>query len=190
MSRTARHRRALERQIGVVRLEWNNFSLEHLRQLLTWKGNQYDNIRELFSDTSSFEFVEGLAVMENKDCSGITSVLSAGERPVALLLSLRSEQTLSPMITAYDPDLSRFSPCMIKWFAIVEEAARQGITRIDLGYGEDSVKRRLRNVSYLASGGGVWASRVEGAGRSIYRRLKFGNKTSRFHRDMRASPLP
>jgi CelD/BcsL family acetyltransferase involved in cellulose biosynthesis len=178
MSRTARYRRALERKMGSVTLEWNNPSPDHLRRLLAWKFNQYDDVRKLFSDPASFEFVQELAATQNEDCSGVTSVLWAGERPIVVLLSLRSRQTLAPWFTAYDPEFARYSPGTIKWFAVAEGAARHGITRIDFGYGTDSYKRRLGNVSYTAGGGGVWASRLEAAGRSIYRRLRFRNEAS------------
>jgi CelD/BcsL family acetyltransferase involved in cellulose biosynthesis len=57
------------------------------------------------------------------------------------------------------------------FLALVEEAANRGFTWIDLGYGQDHYKQRLANDSYPIAGGAVWASRVEGASRTIYRRL-------------------
>ena len=154
-------------------LDWNSSSLEHLDQLLTWKSGQYDNIREWLADPSSLEFVRDSALTKSDDCSGLISVLYAGERPIAILLSLRRHQTLSTWFPGYDPDFARFSPGMIMWLAVAEEAARQGVTRIDFGYGEDSYKSRLANASYAVSGGAVWSSRVEATGRAIYRRLRF-----------------
>jgi CelD/BcsL family acetyltransferase involved in cellulose biosynthesis len=173
MSRTATYRRALERKVGPVTLEWNSSNLEDLDRLLTWKSAQHDNVREWLSDPASLEFVRGLAFTKDDDCSGVISILSAGERPVAILLSLRREQTLSTWFPGYDPDFARFSPGMIQWFAIAEEAVRKGVTRIDFGYGENRYKNRLGNASYSVSGGAVWASRAEAAGRSIYRRLRY-----------------
>ena len=173
MSRTATYRRALERKVGPVRFEWNNSSPENLDLLLTWKSAQYDSVRERLSDPAGHEFVYSLAASKDDDCSGVIGVLSAGERPIAVLLSLMRHQTLSSWFPGYDPDFARFSPGMIQWFALAEEAARQGITRIDFGWGEDRYKSRLGNASYAVSGGAVWASRAEATGRSIYRRLRY-----------------
>jgi len=173
VSRTATYRRALGRKVGPVTFDWNSSSLEHLDQLLTWKSGQHDSVREWLADPLSLKFVRDLAVTKSDDCSGLISVLYAGERPIAILLSLRRNQTLSTWFPGYDPDFARFSPGMIMWLAVAEEAARQGVTRIDFGYGEDSYKSRLANASYAVSGGAVWASRIEATGRSIYRRLRY-----------------
>ena len=173
IARTARYRRALGRKVGPVTFAWNSSDAQDLDRLLTWKSAQHDNVRQWLTDPASLEFVRNLAATRSEDCAGIMSVLSVGEQPIAILLSLRRYQTLSAWYTAYDPDFSRFSPGMIKWLAVAEEAARQGITRIDLGWGENRYKDRLGNASYAVSGGAVWASRVEATGRSVYRRLRF-----------------
>jgi CelD/BcsL family acetyltransferase involved in cellulose biosynthesis len=173
ISRTARYRRALGRKVGPVTLDWNSSNPENLDRLLTWKSAQHDSVRQWLSDPVSLEFVRNLAFTKGDDCAGIISVLSAGERPVAILLSLRRYQTLSAWFTAYDPDFARFSAGTIKWLAVAEEAAGQGVTRIDLGWGENRYKDRLGNASYAVSGGAVWASRAEATGRSIYRRLRY-----------------
>lgn len=52
-----------------------------------------------------------------------------------------------------------------------DEAARPGITRLDLDYGQDQHKFGLANASHLVVGGAVWASRRERAARGAYRRL-------------------
>lgn len=173
ISRTARYRRALGRNVGPVTFDWNSASLENLDRLLAWKSVQHDSVRQWLSDPASLDFVRDLTFTKSDDCAGIISVLSAGERPIAILLSLRRQQTLSAWITGYDPDFSRYSPGMIKWLAVAEEANRQDVTRVDLGWGENRYKSRLGNASYAVSGGAIWASRVEAKGRSIYRQLKY-----------------
>lgn len=173
ISRTATYRRALGRKVGPVTLDWNSHDPESLDRLLRWKSGQHDNVRQWLADPVSLEFVRNLGFAKSNDCSGILSVLSAGERPIAILLSLKRQQTLSIWFTGYDPDFARFSPGMIKFLAVAEEAAGHGVTRIDFGWGENSYKRRLGNASYAVSGGAVWASRVEATGRSIYRQLRY-----------------
>jgi hypothetical protein len=57
------------------------------------------------------------------------------------------------------------------WQPIAEEAACRGITRLDLGYGQDECKFGLANASYAVAGGAVWAGRWEQAARRVYRKL-------------------
>ncbi len=78
---------------------------------------------------------------------------------------------------AYNPDLSRFSPGTIQLLDFVQGAATHGIKMIDLGadYTEaaNSYKDRFGNATYQLSGGGVWASRLGSAARSLYRAVKY-----------------
>jgi len=80
-------------------------------------------------------------------------------------------QPLSSWFPTYDRELSRYSPGRMMWQPLAEEAACRGITRLDLGYGQDQYKFGLANASYLVAGGAVWANRCEQAVRSVYRRL-------------------
>ena len=98
-------------------------------------------------------------------------MLSAGERTVALFFGLIAYESLSSWFPTYDRELSRYSPGRMMWHPLAEEAARRGITRLDLGYGQDQYKFGLANASYPVVGGAVWASRSERAARGIYRRL-------------------
>ena len=167
---TAKQRQALARQFGPISLEWSSSSREHLHQLFEWKSAQFDSVREMYSDPTQ-RAVEELITADARDCSGIVSVLSAGERMIAVNLYLVGPRYLCGWEVAYDRDFARFSPGTIMFLALVEEAANRGFTWIDLGYGQDHYKQRLANDSYPIAGGAVWASRVEGASRTIYRRL-------------------
>jgi len=173
ISRTAGYRRALEREAGEVRLEWNSADPANLSLLLEWKSAQFEYVREWLSIPSSRPMVLELAVSENEDCTGVTSVLYAGSTPVSIVLSLRAGHILAPWILAYDPDYSRFSPGTIEWLALFEEAAARGVETLDFGYGDDRYKERFGTGSYLVGGGAVWASRLESAARSAYRRTRF-----------------
>jgi CelD/BcsL family acetyltransferase involved in cellulose biosynthesis len=172
--RTAEKRRSLERQFGPVSLEWSSSRPEHLRQLIEWKSGKYSSTRRMFcEDPTAQRIVEELATANKKDCSGVVSVLLAGERIVAVHLGLLGPRGLSSWFPSYDGELSRFSPGMMMWFPIAEEAASRGVTRIDFGYGQHDYKFRLANDSYPVAGGAVWASRTDEVARKIYRRLGF-----------------
>jgi CelD/BcsL family acetyltransferase involved in cellulose biosynthesis len=176
ISRTARYKRALQREMGTVSFEWNTANPEHLTQLLEWKSIQYNQAREWFSNPKALAVIRDVASMDNEYCRGVLGVLSAGPQTVAIMLSLQAPGTLAPWIMAYDSQFGRFSPGTIHLLALIEDATRHGVARIDLGYdlGQMGVyKARFSNCSYQVSGGGVWASRAEAAARSFYRRLRY-----------------
>src|SRR6266581_3264291 len=119
----------------------------------------------------AWRILEELTTEPGDDCRALLSVLSAGERTVALFFGLIAHGGLSSWFPTYDRELSRFSPGRMMWQPLAEQAASRGITRLDLGYGQDPYKFGLANASYLVAGGAVWASRCEQAVRSVYRRL-------------------
>jgi CelD/BcsL family acetyltransferase involved in cellulose biosynthesis len=139
--------------------------------MIAWKSVRYDGARQLFSDPTTHHIVEELATTAGEDCRGVTSILLSGERPVAANFDLLSPSGLSGWFSAYDSELYRFSPGIVTLFAVAEEAARAGIVRFDLGYGQHDYKFRLANQSYAVAGGAVWVSRVEAAARRLYRRI-------------------
>ncbi len=168
----ARKRRALERQRGTVSLAWNSASTGHLRQMIDWKSGKYGGTRELFADPRAVRILAELAGTDHADCRGILSVLSVDDQVLAINFNLLGPAGLSGWFPAYDPELSKFSPGMIMAFAIAEEATTRGITRYDLGYGQDKYKFGLANESYQVAGGAVWSVRAEEIARRVYRRSR------------------
>ncbi len=170
--RIAEKRRALERRLGPVSLTWSSpHPHVHLRQLIDWKTARYGGARQLFSDPTAQAILGELAAEPGDDCRGLLSVLTAGERTVALFYGLIAHGSLSSWFPTYDRELGRYSPGRMMWQPLAEEAALRDITRLDLGYGQDQYKFGLANASYLVAGGAVWASRCERAARGAYRRL-------------------
>jgi CelD/BcsL family acetyltransferase involved in cellulose biosynthesis len=170
--RIAEKKRALERRLGTLSLNWSSPDPHaHLQQLIDWKTARYGGARRLFSDPTARAILDELRTEPGDDCRGLLSVLSAGERVVALFFGLIAYESLCSWFPTYDRELSRYSPGRMMWHPLAEEAARRGITRLDLGYGQDEYKIGLANASYPVIGGAVWASRCEQAARSVYRRL-------------------
>lgn len=171
--RIAEKRRALERRLGTLSLKWSSSSPQHhLRLLIDWKTAKYGGARQLFSDPTAQRILEELTAESGDDCRGLLSVLSAGERAVALFFGLIAHGGLSSWFPTYDGELSRYSPGRMMWQPLAEQAASRGITRLDLGYGQDQYKFGLANASYRVAAGAVWANRCEQAVRSVYRRLQ------------------
>ena len=168
-----RTRRNLEREFGPISHQWHSARPEDLRQLIGWKSDQYVRTGQiqLFSDPTARRIVEELATTGNTDCAGVLSVVFAGERSIAIRLGIAGPRILCGWFTAYDRELARFAPGTIGLFALAEDAARRGVTRFELGAGQETYKFRLANKSYAVASGAVWRSRGEDFGRKIYRRL-------------------
>ena len=174
-----RQRRALDRRVGKVSLEWHSSQPEKgLRQLVARKSNKYHGTKVLFSDPTALRILEVLGTLEDENCRGVVNVLSAGERPVAIMHGLTGPRGLTCLFAAYDRELGRFSPGTMLMLAVAEEAANRGIDHLDLGGGQDSYKFRLANTSYPVAGGAVWVSRTEEFARRVYRRLRERSATS------------
>jgi CelD/BcsL family acetyltransferase involved in cellulose biosynthesis len=174
--RLAEKRRALERQHGALSLEWNSPRPEDFRQLIEWKAGKYQETQHLFtSEPAALRIVEELATSTDEHCQGVVSVLSAGDRPVAVHFGLLGHLGLYSWMPSYDSDLSRFSPGLLMWQPLTEQAASRGINRIDLGYGQHSYKFHLANDSYPVAGGAVWAAptaELEQRARNFYRQVR------------------
>jgi len=82
-------------------------------------------------------------------------VLRAGSQTVAVCLSLRSRGVLHSWFTAYNPELSQYSPGLTLFLRLAEEAEQLGIRKIDLGRGEERYKWSLASGSVEVAEGAV-----------------------------------
>ncbi len=176
-SESARKRRALERQRGTVSLGWHSAGTGYLQQMIAWKAGKHASLGRMFAaDPTARRIADELAGSTSEDCQGVMSVLFTGEQAAAVSLNLIFPGGLSGWFTAYDPELGRFSPGIIMALALAEEAAQQGLTRLDLAPGPFGYKHRLANESYPVAGGAVWASRIDAAARKLYRRVYYDRR--------------
>jgi hypothetical protein len=90
-------------------------------------------------------------------------VLRAGDQVAAVTLSLRSAGVLHAWFTAYNPELERYSPGLVLFVWLAEQASSLGITKIDLGRGEERYKASLASAATEVAEGtlstpslGVW----------------------------------
>ena len=172
ISTRAKARRAIEKSLGTVSLEWNSAQPVHIDRLIEWKSHKYRGTASLFSDPTARSIVEYLAASNGSDCSGVVSVLLAEARPIAVHLGLLGTRSLAGWFMSYDPELSRFAPGMMLWNPLAKAAEKQGVTQIDLGAGQDTYKFGMSNDSYMVAGGAVWTRRSEAAARKIFRRVR------------------
>ena len=93
------------------------------------------------------------------------SGLYAGDHLVAAHFGLRSDGVLHWWFPVYDPDLARFGPGWLLLRQLVLAGPDLGVTRIDLGRGDDEYKRRAKTGDTT-----VCEARVESG--SLGRRLR------------------
>jgi CelD/BcsL family acetyltransferase involved in cellulose biosynthesis len=170
-----RSRRALQREIGPVSYDWRNLKPEYFDQLIEWKSAQYSNARGWGPEVLSV--MRELSLSDNDDCRGLVGVLFAGEQVAAAALDLEGPGIVAGWTLAYNPELSKFSVGTLQLLDSIRSASARGVKMLDFGAdfnaAADSFKDRLGNGTYEVSGGGVWASRLEAAGRSLYRTAKY-----------------
>jgi CelD/BcsL family acetyltransferase involved in cellulose biosynthesis len=168
-----RRRRALEREMGDISLEWASRDSSHLSALIDWKSAQFESFGNWLRAPANLALVRALAAIEGEDCSCVTSVLHVAAKPISISLNLWRGRILCQYISAFDPEYSRFSPGTLNTLALFEAAAERGVEIIDFGYGNDRWKPRFSSGVKTVSGGGVWTSRLGGAARSLYRKVRF-----------------
>ncbi|HEX3514580.1 MAG TPA: GNAT family N-acetyltransferase [Trebonia sp.] len=168
-----RRRRALEREVGDISLEWASDDPSHLSMLIDWKSGQFEGFGHWLRTPANLALVRALAGVDGEDCSSVTSVLYVEAKPISISLNLWRGRILSQCISAFDPEYSRFSPGTLNTLTLFEAAAERGVEVVDFGWGTDRWKPRFASGVNTMSGGGVWASRLGGAARSLYRKVRF-----------------
>ncbi len=157
LSETRRKYRKFEREIGPLRFAWHAPDSEAFNTLLEWKSAQRKRTGTF--DALQFEWVTqtlaAIREIHSEDFGGVFSTLHVDDTLVAVFLGMRTKTVLHKWFSAYNVELSKYSPGHLLSLAIIEEAAKQGLQRIDLGRGEDAYKRSLNSGSNLVGEGAV-----------------------------------
>ncbi|MGW1818117.1 GNAT family N-acetyltransferase [Streptomyces sp. NPDC002125] len=138
--------RKLGRDAGEVRFVLDERDPAALRTLMEWKSAQYRRTgrRDRFAKQWIRGLVEFLFHTGAPGCSGLLSVLYAGDRPVAAHFGLRSRTVLSCWFPAYDPGFAKYSPGLILHLRMARAAADDGIGTLDMGRGAAEYKDALK----------------------------------------------
>ncbi|QDU27340.1 hypothetical protein ETAA8_24270 [Anatilimnocola aggregata] len=151
----ARKIRKLEREVGPVRFELSSANPDDLQSLFRWKSAHY--VRTGFRDLLSFawirEFFTRLPQHQQVEFAGLLSCLYAGDQLVAAHLGMRSRHVMHWWMPSYDREFARYSPGLALIYLFAQQAGEQGITRIDLGQGNESFKYRIASgIDTVAEG--------------------------------------
>ncbi|MFD3944490.1 GNAT family N-acetyltransferase [Streptomyces sp. NPDC058579] len=149
--------RRLGRQVGPLRFVFDERDPAALRTLMEWKSAQYRRTgrRDRFAKEWINGLVRGLHALREPGCSGVLSVLYAGERPIAAHFGLRSRTVLSCWFPSYDPEFAKYSPGLVLHLRMAEAAAAAGIGMLDLGRGAAEYKDALKTGELTVYEGSV-----------------------------------
>ncbi|MFI1017596.1 GNAT family N-acetyltransferase [Streptomyces sp. NPDC020965] len=141
--------RRLGRQSGATRFVFDERDPAALRTLMEWKSAQYRRTgrRDRFAKEWISTLVRLLHGTRTTGCSGVLSVLYAGDRPVAAHFGLRSRTVLACWFPAYDTEFAKFSPGLILHLRMAEAAAAAGIGMLDMGRGAAEYKDSLKTAA-------------------------------------------
>lgn len=179
---TQRKQRKLARNVGEIRFEFHSESDSVFNQLLQWKSAQRRSTKtfDVLQMDWARTVVENLRTTQTDHLRGCLSALYAGDRLIAAHFGLISNHVMHFWFPAYNVDFASYSPGVCLMLNMLEEASKRGISRIDLGKGDERFKQRLANGSTNVCQGAVtssaWASccnRLYGIARNQVRQLPF-----------------
>jgi CelD/BcsL family acetyltransferase involved in cellulose biosynthesis len=157
----ARRRTAkAERDLGAVKFEADIVDADALRRVIELKRAQYaaTGARDYFADADRQDLLTRLLHTRDTGFGGVLSTLYAGPHLLAAHFGIRSGRVLHWWFPVYDPEFSGLAPGWILLRELMAAAPALGITRLDLGRGDDEYKRRAKTGETLVSQGIVTTS--------------------------------
>jgi CelD/BcsL family acetyltransferase involved in cellulose biosynthesis len=151
-------RRKLAVERGELRFVAHAADPEVLGRLRAWKEEQFSR-RGWGKEFSPWvwSLLRALLRTETTEFAGMLSALYAGGELVAAHVGMRSRTCWHYWYPAFDPRFARYQPGLVLLLEMARHAADLGVTRIDLGAGDEHYKVRLANASDLVARGRVEA---------------------------------
>lgn len=160
-----RKRRVLAREVGAVTFRRCGPDDEAFDALLRWKSEQY--LRTGFTDVFGVAWTEALlrrlVANEGDGPAGDLTALYAGENLVAVHCGMRDGAVLHYWFPAYDRAFAKYSPGSLLLVEAARHGAADGLTRIDLGKGDERYKRAFGDGVDRVAEGLISASGWEGS---------------------------
>jgi CelD/BcsL family acetyltransferase involved in cellulose biosynthesis len=157
-----RKARKLDREIGPLRFVTMTDDPRVLRQVLRWKSDQYlrKGLIDLFASSANLELVERVHDARGPRFVGMLSALYAGDRLIAGHMGMRSRIAWHWWLPSYDTEVAPYSPGAILLLRMAEAAPGLGVTRLDLGRGEEAYKLRFMSGAVGLAEGFVPTTRL------------------------------
>ncbi|HEX3997172.1 MAG TPA: GNAT family N-acetyltransferase [Pirellulales bacterium] len=185
---TLRKTRKFERERGPIRFILHETDPRAFQALLRWKSAQYrrTDAMDIFSLRWPIELLERLNQEPSVELCGQLSALYLGDRLAAVHQGLRSNRVLHSWFPAYDPTIWQFSPGMMLFVRLAQEAESNGIARIDLGAGEAGFKQSLASSATMVATGAVTRFALHRGAQRGWNRTKAWLRTSPLQKPWRA----
>jgi CelD/BcsL family acetyltransferase involved in cellulose biosynthesis len=157
MGQARRRTAKAERELGPIKFEADSIDEEALRRVIELKRAQYaaTGAGDYFAEPDRIALLERLLKTRDTAFGGVLSTIYAGSHLLAAHFGIRSDHVLHWWFPVYDPDFAALSPGWILLRELVAAAPGLGVTRIDLGRGDDEYKRRAKTGEVLVSQGVV-----------------------------------
>lgn len=146
MAQARRRIAKAEQEYGRVRFVAECVDPSMLDRVIQLKRAQYaaTGVKDYFSDSDRRLLLRKLLQTRGSSFGGILSTVHFGEHLAAAHFGMRAGHVLHWWFPVYEPDFSHFAPGWVLLRELVQAAPALGITRIDLGRGDDEYKRRAK----------------------------------------------
>ena len=149
VKRQGQKTRALGRQVGEVRFEFESESANQLERLIELKRARYNNSNtfDILGVTWASNLLRELHQVRDSNFRGVLSILWAGDLLVGAHFGMVTDETLHYWFPVYVPAFHKYSPGTEMLLQSAKHACDLGIRKLDLGYGDDAYKFRFCNAS-------------------------------------------
>jgi CelD/BcsL family acetyltransferase involved in cellulose biosynthesis len=170
MAQARRRSAKAEREYGAVRFVAESVDSSMLDRVIQLKRAQYaaTAVQDYFAEADRRLLLEKLLRTTGSGFGGILSTLHFGEHFVAAHFGMRAGHVLHWWFPVYEPDFGRYAPGWMLLRELVQAAPALGITRIDLGRGDDEYKRRAKTGESSVCLGMVTRSSTRQALRKVH----------------------
>ena len=160
MGQARRRAAKAERELGPMRFVVETVDPQLLDQVIEFKRAQYQatGARDYFLDQRRRDLLHRLLHTRDTSFGGVLSTLHAGPHLIAAHFGMRAGSVLHWWFPVYDPDFRALSPGWILLRELVSAAPQLGVTRIDLGRGDDEYKRRAKTGETIVCQG--WSPEI------------------------------
>lgn len=151
------------RELGEIRLVWDCRDPGLLDQLIETKRAQYAATGgyDFFALARNRDLVHRLAETRVDGFEGVLSAVYADDTLLAAHFGLRDRDVLHWWFPVFSREHSQVSPGWILLRELITAAPANGVTRIDLGVGDEDYKLRSMTGSVSVCGGEVTATALE-----------------------------
>jgi len=169
MGQARRKARKAEKTHGPIEFVADSTDAAVLDELIALKRAQYaaTGARDYFAATERVALVQRLLETRVDGFAGILSTAHVGSRLLAAHFGIRSGSVLHWWFPVYDPEFAGFAPGWILLRELAAAAPALGVTRLDLGRGDDEYKRRAKTGETVVCQGFVTSSRPALAARRV-----------------------